>query len=57
VVALECFASFLRHGVKGGLDDVVLVEVGFIGVGVSSFMLDVREVVNSPAESSKYIAT
>jgi hypothetical protein len=43
--------------VKGGLDDVVLVEVGFIGVGVSPFMLDVREVVNSPAESSKYIAT
>jgi hypothetical protein len=35
VVALERLATFLYQGVKGGLDDVILVEVGSVGVGVS----------------------
>jgi hypothetical protein len=35
MVSLEHFASLLRQGVKGGLDDVVLVEVRSVDVGAS----------------------
>jgi hypothetical protein len=56
-VSLECLITFLRQGVEGRFDDVVLNEVGFVGAGVPPFMLDVREVVNSPTESPKCVAT
>jgi hypothetical protein len=36
VVSFECLATLLRQCVKGGLQDVVLVEVGSVVVGVST---------------------
>jgi hypothetical protein len=35
-VALERLATLLRHGVEGGLDDVVLVKVGSVDVRAST---------------------
>jgi hypothetical protein len=35
VVSLERFVAPLHQGVEGGLDDVVLVEVGSIDAGAS----------------------
>jgi hypothetical protein len=39
------------------LEDVVLVEVGSVGAGVSTFMLDMREVVDSTVELPKCVVT
>jgi hypothetical protein len=36
VVSFVYLATLLHHGVKGGLEDVVLVEVGSVGAGVST---------------------
>jgi hypothetical protein len=59
VVALERLATFVRQDIEDRLDDVILVKVRFVGTEVPPppFMLDVRKVVNSPVESSKYVAT
>jgi hypothetical protein len=35
VVSLECLTILLRQGVKGGLDDIVLVEVRSVDIGAS----------------------
>jgi hypothetical protein len=53
MVCFKCLATLLRQGVECGLEDVVLVEVPEF----SPFMLDVLEVVNSPVESPKCVAT
>jgi hypothetical protein len=34
-VSIECFVTLLHQGVQGGLDDVVLVEVGSIDAEAS----------------------
>jgi hypothetical protein len=36
MVSFKCLASLLRQGVKGGLEDIVLVEVGSAGARVST---------------------
>jgi hypothetical protein len=36
VVRFECLATLLRQGVKGGLEDVALVEIGSVVVKVST---------------------
>jgi hypothetical protein len=36
VVSFECVVTLLRQGVEGRLDDVVLIEVRFIGAIVST---------------------
>jgi hypothetical protein len=36
VVGFECLVTLLRQGVEGRLEDVVLVEVKFIGARVST---------------------
>jgi hypothetical protein len=36
VVSFKRHVTLLRQGVKGRLDDVVLVKVGSVGVGVST---------------------
>jgi hypothetical protein len=56
-VSFELLATLLHQGVKGKFDDVVLVDVRSVGARVSPFMLDMREVVDSPAESPKSIDT
>ncbi len=35
-VSFKCLATLLHQGVEGGLEDVVLVEVGSVGAGVST---------------------
>jgi hypothetical protein len=35
-VSFEHLATLMRQGVEGRLDDVVLVEVEFVGAGVSN---------------------
>jgi hypothetical protein len=35
-VSLERLMSLLRQGVEGRFEDAVIVEVGFVGAGVSS---------------------
>jgi hypothetical protein len=35
-IRFERFATLLRQGVEGGLEDVALVEVGFVVAGVST---------------------
>jgi hypothetical protein len=57
VVSFERLTTLLRQRVKGGFEDVALVEVRSIVAGVSTFMLDVLDVVNSPAESAKCVHT
>jgi hypothetical protein len=34
--SFECLTTLLHQGVEGGLEDVVLVEVGSVGFGVST---------------------
>jgi hypothetical protein len=36
VLSFECLATLLHEGVEGRLKDVVLVEVGSVGAGVST---------------------
>jgi hypothetical protein len=36
MVSFECLTTLLRQGVKGGLEDVALVEIGSVIVGVST---------------------
>jgi hypothetical protein len=37
VIGLKCLAILLRQVVKCRLDDIVLVEIGYVGVGISFF--------------------
>jgi hypothetical protein len=52
VVSLKRFVAPLHQGVEGGLDDVVLVEVGSIDAGASLLML-----VDFTAKSLKCVDT
>jgi hypothetical protein len=36
-VSFECVVTLLHQGVEGGLEDVALVEVGFVVTGISTF--------------------
>jgi hypothetical protein len=36
MVSFQSLATLFRQGVEGGLEDVVLVEVGFVVAGVST---------------------
>jgi hypothetical protein len=56
-VNFECLATLLRQGVEGGLEDVVLPRLNPLLPEFPPFMLDVLEVVNSPAQSPKCVAT
>jgi hypothetical protein len=56
-VSFECLATLLRQGVESGFDDVTLLRSDPLLSEFSPFMLDVLEVVDSPAESPKYVAT
>jgi hypothetical protein len=49
--------TLLRQGVKSGLQDIALVEVDQLLPEFSPFMLDVLEVIDSPAESTKCVHT
>jgi hypothetical protein len=57
VISFERLTTLLRQGVKGGLEDVALVEVGYVVARVLPFMLDVLKVVDSPAESPQCVRT
>jgi hypothetical protein len=58
VVSFKRLATLLHQGVKGRIHDVVLVEVGSVGARVPPpLMLDVHEVVDSPVELLKCVAT
>jgi hypothetical protein len=56
-ISFERLTTLLRQGVKGGLEDVALVEVGYVVARVLPFMLDVLKVVDSPAESPQCVRT
>jgi hypothetical protein len=49
--------TLLHQGVEGGLEDVALVEVRSVVAEFPPFMLNVLEVVDSPVESPKCVAT
>jgi hypothetical protein len=57
MISLECRVIILRQGVEGGLDDVVLIEVGSVDVGPPFFMLARHEVVDSPMLLPKCVGT
>jgi hypothetical protein len=57
-VRFERLATFLYQGVESRLNDIVLVEIGSVAAGVPPpFVLNMCEVVDSPVESPKCVAT